>query len=203
MKLKNNLGYLLTDFKWFWLAGLVMAALAVHLLITAFTQKDTALYVILIDCHASASQGILEADAMEKLGIDSRKEQVQIESSLLFEDAQSGSYAMTSLSRFMADIGNGKLDVCGMLEDDFVKYDESGTWMDLREVMGDLLPADENKLLVRGGKVIGICADALPVLEDFGCYDSDGGRGVIGILYNAPHTENARAYLLYLSGMSG
>ena len=201
--INNRLTYLLTDYKWFWLAGLVVAALVIHLLVAAFSQKETVLYAMLVDCHADASQNTLETDAIADLGFDPGTQRVQIESSLLFEDTQSGSYAMASLSRFLADIGSGKLDVCGMLEDDFVKYDNAGTWIDLRQVMGSELPADEEKLLVRDGRVIGIYADALPVLRDYGCYDRAYGRGVLGIIHNAPHMENARAYLLFLTGVSG
>ena len=198
--LKNKLGYLLADYKWFWLAGLVLAALAIHLLITALTEKETVLYAMLVDCHAGVSQSILEEDALKKLGFDPGTEQVQIESSLLFGDAQSANYTMASLSRFLADIGSGKLDVCGMLEEDFIKYDKAGTWTDLQEVMEQILPEDREQLLIRDGRVIGIYADALPVLGEYGCYERSLGRGVLGILHNAPHMENARAYLQYLSG---
>ena len=201
--IKNRLTYLLTDYKWFWLAGLVVAALVIHLLVAAFSQKETVLYAMLVDCHADASQNVLETDALADLGFDPGTQRVQIESSLLFEDTQSGSYAMASLSRFLADIGSGKLDVCGMLEDDFVKYDNADTWTDLSEIMGLELPADEEKLLVRDGRVIGVYADALPVLSGYGCYDRSYGRGVLGIVHNAPHMDNARAYLLYLAGLSG
>ena len=37
----------------------------------------------------------------------------------------------------MADIGSELLDVCGMLKDDFIKYDGSQTWTDLRKYLTD------------------------------------------------------------------
>lgn len=110
---------------------------------------------------------------------------------------------MTSLSRFLADIGSEKLDVCGMLEDDFRKYDQSGSFLDLRECFGEeqLLALEEFLVTAKDGRVTGLLADALPGMQKDGCYDSPDTRGMIGIVYNTKRLEMAKRYLLYLAGI--
>ena len=199
--IKNSLVYFWVDYKWLIMAGLVMAALAVYLLLTAVLKKDSALYVMLIDAHTPVSESSMESDALKALELDPGQYSTQVLNSLMFTDTDSGNYAMSSLSRFMADIGSGKLDVCAMREDDFIKYDESGTWADLKELFGeeDLPVQDENDLLIVDGRVIGIYTDALPALEGYECYPQEDCRGAVGIVYNAPDQDNAVRYLRYLS----
>ena len=108
---------------------------------------------------------------------------------------------MTSLSRFLADIGSEKLDVCGMLEEDFIKYDNSQTWLDLSTFLdADMLSRLEGSFLEKDGRLIGIYADALPVLEAYDCYGIPEKRGVLGVIYNSPHKEAAEKYLQYVAG---
>ena len=120
----------------------------------------------------------------------------------MFQGTDSGSYSMTSLSKFMADIGSELLDVCGMTKDDFVKYDGSQTWMDLRDCLTDeQMTVLEDKLLTTDdGRAIGIMADDLPVLKADNCYTSTDTEAAVGIIYNTPHKEEAVKYLLYLAG---
>ena len=219
-RIKNNIWYLWNDYKWLLMAGLVVAALAIHLLFAALLKKDAALCVMLVDAHTPVSESDMQRDALAALGLDPGKYSATFSNSLMFSDTDSGNYAMASLSRFLADIGSEKLDVCAMREDDFKKYDESGTWADLAALFGEAgmsvadeagllladeagLPVlDEEDLLVADGRVIGIYADALPGLEKYECYPQEDCRGVVGIVYNAPHPENAVRYLAYL-GQTG
>jgi len=209
-KLRNNLTYLWSDYKWILLACLVVLGLVAHFALTALTQKETAVYAMLIDCHTDTPQKTFEADALRALELDPGLYRAQIETGLMFTDTESGSYAMTSLSRFLADIGSGKLDICAMPEEEFVKYDRSGTWTDLRKVFPEPAREDSSResrqegepspdaFLIRDGRVIGMYADRLPALAAYGCYENPESRGVVGILYNAPHSENAAAYLRWL-----
>ena len=211
-RIKNNIWYLWNDYKWLLMAGLVVAVLAMHLLFAALLKKDAALCVMLVDAHTPVSESDMQRDALAALGLDPGKYSATFSNSLMFSDTDSGNYAMASLSRFLADIGSEKLDVCAMREDDFKKYDESGTWADLAELFGEagmsladeagLSVLDEEDLLVADGRVIAIYADALPRLQKYECYPQEDCRGVVGIVYNAPHPENAVRYLAYL-GQTG
>ena len=110
---------------------------------------------------------------------------------------------MTSLSKFMADIGSELLDVCGMLKEDFIKYDGSQTWMNLRECLTDkqMEELKDRLLITDDGRVIGILADDLPVLQAEECYTNKETEAAIGVIYNAPHKDEAVKYLLYLAGV--
>ena len=201
--IKNNLEYFWMYYKLPFAAVLIVVVLVLYFLITSLTAKDTALSVMLIDCHTEMSSEKMEEEYMEAAELAPKKYQVQIQTNLMFQGTDSGNYSMTSLSKFMADIGSELLDVCGMLKDDFVKYDGSQTWMDLRECMTDeqMETLKDRILTTDDGRVIGIMADELPVMQEDGCYTNEDTEAAIGIIYNAPHKDEAVKYLLYLAGV--
>lgn len=200
--IKNNLEYFWMYYKLPFMAGMIIVILILYFLITALTAKDTVLSVMLIDCHTDMSSDKMAEEYIEASGLDSKKYQVQIQSNLMFQGTDSGSYTMSSLSKFMADIGSELLDVCGMLKDDFVKYDDSQTWMDLRECLtdGQMEKLSDYLLTTDDGRVIGIMADDLPVMRADRCYGNTDTEAAIGIIYNTPHKEETVKYLLYLAG---
>ncbi len=199
---KNELAYLWINYKWFLLAGLMVSAAVVYFLLAALTQKETAISVMLIDCHAAVSQETMDRDYLEAAELDPKSFQAEILTGLMFSGTDSGTYTMTSLSRFMSDIGNESLDVAGMREEDFLKYAGSGTWADLAALPGseNLLKAPDS-LLMKDGKTIGIYADALPMLRHYGCYEDPDTRGVLGVIYNSRRKDEALRYLDFLSSM--
>ena len=201
--IKNNLEYFWMYYKLPFIAGMIVVILALYFLITTLTAKETALSVMLIDCHTEMSGEEMAEEYMDTTGIDKKKYQVQIQNNLMFQGTDSGTYSMTSLSKFMADIGSELLDVCGMLKEDFVKYDQSDTWTDLREYLTEEQTEilKDHLLITDDGSVIGILADDLPVLLAEECYTNKETEAAIGIIYNAPHKDEAVKYLLYLAGV--
>ena len=200
--IKNSLEYFWMHYKLPFLAGLVVVVLAVYFLVASLTAKDTVLSVMLIDCHTEMSGEKIAEEYMEATGLNQKKYQVQVQNNLMFQGTDSGNYSMTSLSKFMADIGSELLDVCGMLKDDFIKYDGSDTWMDLRECLTDEQSKvlEDYFLMTDDGRAIGIMADELPILKADNCYTSTDTEAAVGIIYNTPHKEEAVKYLLYLAG---
>ena len=201
--IKNNLEYFWMYYKLPFIAGMIVVILALYFLITTLIAKETALSVMLIDCHTEMSGEEMAEKYMDSAGIDKKKYQVQIQNNLMFQGTDSGSYSMTSLSKFMADIGSELLDVCGMLKEDFIKYDGSQTWMDLRECLTDkqMEELKDRLLMTDDGRVIGILADDLPVLLAEECYTNKETEAAIGVIYNAPQKDEAVKYLLYLAGV--
>ena len=199
-KLKNDLIYLWMYYKFQIIAVLIIMFLAVYFVFTSLTQKECVLSVMLIDCHTDVSSEQMEKEYMRTAGLDEKNCQVQIQNNLMFQGTSSGNYTMTSLSKFMTDIGSQKLDVCGMLEADFLKYDKSGTYMDLRNCLTeeelDMLKG--NLCIAEDGRVIGIYTQGLSRLVAYGCYEIQNGKAIIGIIYNTPHEEKAVNYLRYL-----
>ena len=201
--IKNDLEYFWMYYKLPFAAVLIVVMLVLYFLVTSLTAKDTALSVMLIDCHTEMNSEKMAEDYMEAAGIDQKKYQVQIQTNLMFQGTDSGNYTMTSLSKFMSDIGSELLDVCGMLKDDFTKYDKSDTWMDLRECLTDKQreALKDRFLTADDGRVIGILADDLPVMQADGCYSSTETEAAVGIIYNTLHKDEAVKYLLYLAGV--
>lgn len=201
MNLKNSFAYFWSFYKWQLLAALVLLFIGASFLSAACSQKECMLSVMLLDCYAEASQEDMAAEAMQALQLDEAKHTVEMQNSLMLDNTEAGGYAMTSISRFLADIGSEKLDICGMLEQTFLKYDNAATFLDLRSCFSDAeLERFGNALLItEDGRVIGLYADRLPRLQRDGCYASRDSRGVIGIIHNTKHLETAKQYLLYLA----
>ena len=197
---KNNLGYIWEFYKWQILAVGVAAVLGIYLLCVALLKKECALFVMLLDCHTNVSQEQMEQELLQALQLDQKEYTVSVQNELMISDTDAGTYAMTSLSRFLSDVGSEKLDVCGMLEYDFLKYDASNTFLDLRECLDEthLQNLDGSLLVTEDGRIAGIYADGLPGMKKDGCYDAAGSRGVVGVVYNTKHIDAAGAYLTYL-----
>lgn len=204
MTKKHRTFYFWSFYKWQILAGLVILILGIYFLYTALSQKECALSVMLIDCHTDQTQEQMEQELLKALQLDPEQYSVSLQNNLMFNGTDSGSYAMTSLSRFLADLGSEKLDVCGMLETDFWKYEQSGTFLDLRECFTkeELQALAEFLIIAEDGRVVGLWANHLPRMQENNCYDDASVRGAIGIIYQTKHLSAAKKYLLYLSGQT-
>lgn len=204
MKLKNNLEYFWMYFKWQIIAVLVVVVLGIHFLSTALSDKECALSIMLLDSYSQVSDEQMEQELLQALQLDENEYIIEVQNSLMLDNTEAGGYAMTSLSRFLADVGSEKLDVCGMLEETYWKYDDSATFMDLKTCLSkDQLQILEKALVyTEDGRAIGLYADKLPGLQKDGCYDSEAERGIIGIVYNTTHQEMAIKYLMYLATVS-
>ena len=77
---------------------------------------------------------------------------------------------------------------------EIIKTTKEKALQQMEELKDRLLTADD-------GRVIGILADDLPVLQAEECYTNKETEAAIGIIYNAPHKDEAVKYLLYLAGV--
>ncbi len=204
MKLKNNLEYFWMYFKWQIIAALIVVILGIHFLSIVFSEKECALSIMLLDSYSLVSDGQMEQELLQALQLDEQKYTIEVQNSLMLDNTEAGGYAMTSLSRFLADVGSEKLDVCGMLEETYLKYDKSDTFLDLSTCFSaeQIQELEGTLVYAKDGRAIGLYADKLPGLQKDGCYDSEDDRGIIGIVYNTAHKEMAVNYLMYLAGVS-
>lgn len=178
------------------LAVLAVVLIAAYWVSAAAGEKESAFKALLLDSHAGTQEEILNEEFRTYAGIEDSRE-VSILTSFLFSDSSTGTYAMTSLSRFYVEVGNEELDVCGMLEADFKNYAKADCFMDLRKCLKpEMLDELEGFLYWRSGIPIGIYAEALPGLKSAECYEN--GKAIIGIIYNSRHVETAAQYLEYL-----
>lgn len=201
-KLRNGLEYFWMYHKLTVMTAAIILSLGIYFLSVSLSQKETVLSVMLLDCHTEVSQKEMEEDILTALGVERNRYQAEVQNSLMISDTSSGNYAMTSLSRFLADIGSEKLDVCAMLEEDFRKYEKADTYLDLRECFTDeeLACVKDALVVMEDGRAVGLYADALPGLGGrYGCYEGGDSRGIIGVVYNTQHRKAAAAYLRYLA----
>ena len=202
-KIKNQLYYFWSFYKWIIIAVGIAAALIIYFLAAKLTEKETALSVMLMDCHTEISDEQMNQDFAGYIGLDTKRYTVSIQNTLMINEEEGGNYTMTCLARFLSDIGSEKLDVCGMLLQDFEKYYNADTWMDLTDCFSkeELEELSDGLYYDTAGAPIGLYADRMPVLAEYGCYDSEDDRGVVGIIYNTQRKDMAVSYLKYLAGI--
>ena len=198
---KEKAGYFWMYYKLPFLAVLAAVLITVYWVSAAAGEKELAFKALLFDSHGGTQEEILDEEFRAYAGIDKSRE-VSIFTSFLLSDSPTGTYAMTSLSRFYVEVGNEELDVCGMLEADFKNYAKADCFMDLRSCLGkEMLEELKEYLYCRNGVPIGIDAKALPGLKKAGCYEDE--TALLGILYNSQHVETAVQYLEYLYNEMG
>ena len=193
----KKLEYFWMYYKTPFLVALAVIAAASYWICAASAEKASAFYAMLVDCYSSATEEEMAHEFAGWAGIDTGSYDVTVNASLLFQNASSNTYAMTSLSRFYSDIGTEKLDVCGFLEDDFEKYAKTDTFLDLRQCFSkEELDEMDEYLYIKDGKPLGIYAEGLTGLEKYGCYRKK--KAILGIVYNSGHVKTAAQYLSFL-----
>lgn len=202
-KIKNQLWYFWSFYKWIIVAVAIAAALVLYFVAAKLTEKENVLSVMLMDCHTQVSDEQMNSDFGGYMGLDQKKYGINIQNSLMISDGESGNYTMSCLAKFLAEVGNAGLDACGMLESDFANYDQADTWMALEEcfTLEELEKLSAYVYRGKDGEAVGLYADGLPVLAQYGCYESGDSRAVVGIIYNTQHKDTAVSYLKYLAGM--
>nr|WP_305181696.1 hypothetical protein [uncultured Schaedlerella sp.] len=182
------------------LAVLTGAVIVLCFVYTKVTEKEYAFNAMLLDVHTNAREETLAEEYAEYAGINTKKYEVLISTSLLFSDASSGNYAMSSLARFYSLIGTEELDACMMLEEDFRKYAKADSFLDLRELFTEEELEDFPELYTDGtGRVLGIYGDTLPGIEEIEGYQDPDTRCLAGVIYNTRHPGNAKKFLEYLN----
>lgn len=174
--------------------GLVVAVSFVH---AHLTERPSALSVMMLDVGTDVSEESLQTAYMEAADIDPDVYSVTISTSLMLGETTE-TYQMTSIARLYAQVGTGDLDVVAMRGSDFANYTRADMFLDLREVFSkEALAAFPEVYTDANGAVLGIYCKDLPVMQEIGGYAADED-GVIGILYNSEHIENAARFLTYL-----
>ncbi len=196
---KKKLEYFWMYYKIPLFAALFVLAAAGYFLYTKATEKEYALNAMLLDVHTDVAEGILEEEFAAYAGIDTKKYDVLIATSLLLADGTSN-YAMACQSRFYGLVGAGELDVGMMLEENFASFAGADAFLDLREVFTEEeLAAFPELYRDSGGRVLGVYGDELAKIREIDGYADPDTRSVAGIIYNSRHMETAKQFLLYLS----
>lgn len=197
---KKRLEYFWMYYKIPFLAVLAGAAILFCFVYAKVTEKEYALNTMLLDVHSSVREETLAEEFAGYAEIDTKKYEVLISTSLLFSDASSGNYAMSSLARFYSLIGTEELDACMMLEEDFMKYAKADSFLDLRELFTEKELEAFPELYTDGtGRVLGIYGDTLSKIKEIEGYSDPDTRSLAGVIYNTRHPDNAKKFLEYLN----
>lgn len=132
---KKKLDYFWTYYKWFVIIGLIAIILIVSTVKSYMNKKESALYGAILNGYSLLSEeDSLASDFEEYAGIDTNKYSVSFNSTLTMSDQmdQSGVNATQFL---MVYIAAKDLDVATMDPIRFRKYANSGTYLDLRELL--------------------------------------------------------------------
>lgn len=192
------------EYFWMYYKILFLAILAGVIIVSYFiyakvTEKEYAFHAMLLDIHTNVQEEALAEEYAEYAGIDRKKYEVQISTSLLFSDAASGNYAMGSLARFYSLIGTQELDACMMLEEDFIKYAGAESFLDLRELFTEEeLGTFPEVYTDPEGRILGIYGDELPKIEEIEGYSAPETKCLAGVIYNTRHAKQAKRFLEYL-----
>lgn len=199
---KKRLEYFWMYYKIPFLTILMGTIVITYFIYAKVTEKEYAFNAMLLDVHTDVQEEMLSKEFAEYAEIDTKKYEVLISTSLLFSDAASGNYAMSSLARFYSLIGTEELDACMMLEEDFIKYAEADSFLDLREIFTDEELGGFPELYTDGeGRILGIYGDELPKIKEIDGYSNPDTRCLAGIIYNTKHVEQGKKFLRYLSGL--
>lgn len=175
-------------------AGLIVALSFIH---AGVTKKTPYLNAMFFDIHTDADESSLEQDFAKYADIDSREYDISVSTSLMLSDSSSASYSMGSLARLYTQVGNEELDVCGMKEKDFEKYEKAGIFLDLSTVFSKEEMEEFPGLYEKDGKILGIYLNGCPKIEKIGGYS--GSDAVIGIIQSSGHIDEAKTFLKYLN----
>lgn len=200
---KNRIEYFWMYYKIPVFAGIIAVWILISFLSALLQQKEEVLNVILFDSHSEMSGEKMAEKYMEEMGMDNNNYDVTIQNSYFLEDSASNTYAMAGMSDFYAAVGTEKLDVCGMLEEEFANYVKSGCYVDLSNYLtAEQMQQIENRLYrTDDGKVYGIYVNGLLKMQESGSYLHDEKKAIIGIIYNTPHLEEALCYVKYMVGL--
>lgn len=197
---KKKLEYFWMYYKIPFFAALFVLAAAGYFLYTKAAEKEYALNAMLLDVHTDVAEDTLEEEFASYAGIDMKKYDVLVATSLLLADGTSN-YAMACQSRFYGLVGAGELDVGMMLENNFVSFAGADAFLDLREIFSEEeLTAFPGLYRDGEGRVLGIYGDELAKIREIGGYANPDTRSIAGIIYNSGHMETAKQFLLYLNG---
>ncbi len=197
---KKKLEYFWMYYKIPFFAALFVLAAAGYFLYMKAAEKEYALNAMLLDVHTDVAEDTLEEEFASCAGIDTKKYDVLVATSLLLADGTSN-YAMACQSRFYGLVGAGELDVGMMLENNFVSFAGADAFLDLREIFSEEeLTAFPGLYRDGEGRVLGIYGDELAKIREIGGYADPDTRSIAGIIYNSGHMETAKQFLLYLNG---
>lgn len=185
-------------YKFLFLMVVGAAVILVYFIYAAVIQKESAFTAYLFDAHTNLEQTAVEEEFTSFAGIDTEEYAVTVDASFLLAGPSAGNYRMTSLAKFYTEIGTEELDVCLMLEENFMAYADSNAFLDLRTCLSEeQIGQFKGKFIYVDDVPVGIKGNHMKWIRDSESYEGDAC--VFGILFNSGHVENAVKFLGFLN----
>lgn len=215
---REKADYIYTYYKWYILLGLIALWVLGSFGWRQLTKKEPVVYLGMVNVSVGTDmEQALTTDFLNAEGFLPRKQEVLVYSGLyLSQDAavENHEYAYASRLKVMASVNAQKLDVVLMNQEGYDILSAGGYLLELAPLLGEDFPgltenqvvledntieytlneADELRIVTEGARN-GVKVDGAPLLRDAG-FD---GAVYAGIIANSPRTENAAAYLRYLT----
>lgn len=169
------------------------------------SQKETVLSIAFINAFPNVEDEILMEDFENWLGLNTKKQQVLLDSSYYIDDTSTSPYADTYQQKFSTNAMAGQLDVVLADWEKFDFYGNQGFFQDLTPLLsedeflqhqGDFyyvnLPYDDSDQQVP----VGIKINKVNRICQTSCYPNT--EAYFGIITGTEHTDTALSYLNYL-----
>lgn len=178
---------------------LAVAAIAISVGHSIASNKTMAFHAYFINADNTRSDETLSQEFADFLQINTSKEQVSVDSSLMIDG--NSQVSISSIEKFASEINSNFIDSCIMPEELFLTYAKEGAYGDLRDYISDtdLQKYKKADQLVYQDKIpVGIRTEALSRIQGSDLYKKSD-KAVIGIIYNTEHPKEAGKFLHFLS----
>lgn len=180
---------------------------AISLAVSILTGPEgTAFAAYFINNTGSVTDDTMLQDFVSYAGIDTKKYEAYIDTSLSYDPTASDYYAYIAIEKSMAIISTNELDV--IIGDDIaINYYAGGEcFADITTLLPqDLMEQFSDKLYYytneETGEAIpvGIYVEDSPKLQEYHYYDyTDGRKPILGFLVNSDSIDNAITFLRYI-----
>lgn len=136
--LKQKFAYFLDYYKWPVIIGIIVVAAAASFLYQLATNRDTALYAVLLNGSSKeflAEETEYTSDFAEYAGIDEKEYQILYDTSIHIGDGAADEY--NSVQKLMVYIAAADLDVMVSDPDSLLRYAYQQNFYDLRDILSE------------------------------------------------------------------
>lgn len=136
--LNKRLSYFWTYYKWYVLGGALALVMAIYVIVEIVTNKEEALFGIVVNSTPLDNEKEFSASFMEYAGLDPNQYEVTFNSSLYLTE-QMGQDSINTSQLIMVYTATGDMDVSIMDESAFERYAYSELFFDLSVVLPEEL----------------------------------------------------------------
>ena len=132
---QQKLSYFMDYYKWHVIVSVIALFLVISLVTQMISQKDSALYICLLNTYEDNDPAEYMQSLAEYAGIDLNKEDILFDTSLFIEQGQLNQNSVLSTQKFVAYLAAGQLDMMITDSGSMVDYANDEYFYDMREFL--------------------------------------------------------------------